>query len=174
MSTDAQSPNDFVDDHAKAVRPHDWQRGYLVPSERVKIAFDSLDIFVVTNDDPFLISDSRIATMGYGQPESNARHVANARLDVWCAENVEKSVNELRARRADLEHTLVLHTIAAGLPSLITGGKPLGEPGRAIVAICDVEGRLLSIGVGVPEPDELLAMVEDAQVALWIRKRFMI
>ncbi len=162
MFTFSQSPSRSLLGRAEADRPNFLQRVRNAPSERARIAFDTLDIFVITNDDPFLIGDQPIATLEYVQQKTIESKESIAKRDVWCAEVVESSINEILVRRTDLEHTLVLQTIAAGLPSFITGGQPLGEPGRAIVAICDVEGRLLSLGIGVPEPDELLLMVEDA------------
>jgi hypothetical protein len=88
-----------------------------------------------------------------------------AKLDakLWCRLLFERMYRRSLQARRDLADHCNLQFLPAGVSKSLTAGKPRSRPARAIVAICDAKYRLLSLTVGVPEADEFLTIIEDAQ-----------
>ncbi len=106
-------------------------------------------LMVITNDDPFL--SSRPDQPGAAAPT------------LWCVSQMESAFSALLRDRPDLEDRLVLQGFAAGLPQVLTDGEARQLASRVVIALCDAEYRVLGFHIGVPNRDDLLAFVEDAE-----------
>ena len=111
----------------------------------------SLVVMLITNDDGF-------ATRPTGKGKRGELNVSP-----WCTPIFGHAYRTALQTRPDLKDRCFLQFLPAGVPTLLTGGNPRNKPERAIVAICDGNYRLLSMVVGVPDADEFLTMIEDAQ-----------
>ncbi|MDA9859296.1 hypothetical protein N9D23_14350 [Rubripirellula sp.] len=119
-------------------------------------------LLVVTDDDPF---QSKAAPRS--QPKSDTKQVEVERVieepPVWCGRLIAKAFGKALKVRPDLSDKLSLQALSAGLPPELTGGVSSTQPSRAIVFLCDTRYRLLAFCVGVPDVDQLMTMIEDAQ-----------
>ncbi len=126
-----------------------WQSAFAPLS--AKDANHSLAVILITNDDA--------AETIKPAKDDDVQEVA----DLWCKLNFEWSFRKAIRTRADLAEHCHLQFLPAGTAKTLTGGSSRNQPARAIVAVCDVNYRLLSLSVGVPEADEVLTIIEDAQ-----------
>ncbi|MGB7342906.1 MAG: hypothetical protein WBD20_01725 [Pirellulaceae bacterium] len=106
---------------------------------------DKLVLLLITNDVAFATDDT------------------DAPRQLWCTPIVESVVRSAMKSRSDLKDKLVLQPVAAGTPKLLSNGVDRNQPQRAIVVLCDVNYKLLSLQVGVPDDRNLLTMIEDGQ-----------
>ncbi len=111
----------------------------------------SLVVMLITNDDAF--AAIKPPAKEGGQPQ----------VTQWCRPNLQHAYRKALAARPDLKDRCFLQYLPAGTPQQLTGGHDRNQPERAIVAICNGNYQLLSLVVGVPDSDELLTMIEDAQ-----------
>ncbi len=113
----------------------------------------SMVVMLITNDDAF----------GLLKAKEAAEVDVVGQVPPWCQIVFERSYRKALGTRPDLKGRCFLQYLPAGMPQSLTGGSPRNQPSRAIIAICDGNYQLLSLGVGVPDSDELLTMIEDAQ-----------
>ncbi|NND99177.1 MAG: hypothetical protein HKN47_17810 [Pirellulaceae bacterium] len=113
---------------------------------------ETLVLMVITNDDSFRTRD------------------ADTARPLWCSGMIESAYQKALQTRPDLKGKVIFQSRAAGLPKELTGNQNRNQPSRAIVAICDSGYRLLSIGVGVPDVDGILTLIEDAQNVATLRQ----
>lgn len=127
-----------------------WQTSFspVSPSEPF-----SMTVVLITSDDAF---------DAITQPKEDGRPL---KVSPWCKRALEDAYRRTLRMRPDLKDRCVVQFLPAGPPGELTGRKPRSQPSRAIVAICDGNYRLLAMTVGVPDADEMLTMVEDAQQA---------
>lgn len=114
-----------------------------------------LIVFLITDEDPFAWTKAKL-----DQADKNR---LGGGPDVWCGREFRRSFQKLFVSRPDLKDRCIAQRVVAGLPFNLTGGVRRTLPPRAMVAICDGNYRLASLAVGVPEPDDLLRLIEDAQ-----------
>lgn len=122
-----------------------WQMGFQTAS--ASDGASSLVMLVTTND---------IASNDINSAEDNEPVV-------WCQDEIESAYGKLLSDRPDLNQRLRLQHIRAGWPKELTGGETRSTPKRAVVAICDGDFHLLSFVVGVPDTDQMLTLIEDAE-----------
>ena len=137
-----------------------WDQAFVTisPSE----GHDQLILVVITNDDPFRRLDEQEAG-DEQRPEASP-------LTLWCEPLIVDAVNDAGSIRPQLSSTLRLQKLAAGLPLELTSASKSRDPARAVTAVCDSDYRLLALAVGVPDGDELLTLVEDAEeVRRWMQ-----
>lgn len=116
-------------------------------------------LVVITNDDPFLSARPDQA------PDPDAD-----KPTLWCVSQIESAFNSLLRDRPDLEDRIALQGFAAGLPQVLTDGEARRLASRVVMALCDAEYRVLGFHVGLPDREELLAFVEDAEEVARFRK----
>ena len=128
-----------------------WQRSFSSPS-----AVDeplSKVMVVITSDD----SDG----------EYDFSSARNPKVPLfWCQSNVQQAVSNAIKQQPDLLQKTDFQVLHVGIPNRLTGGKDRNKPSRCVVAICDRQFRLLSLGVGVPDSNYLLTLLEDADQVL--------
>ena len=107
-------------------------------------------LMVITNDEPF----------GSASPDEQ-REAGQPTL--WCVSQIESGFNSLLRDRPDLSDRFVLQGFAAGMPQVLTGGEPSQLASRVLIALSDADYRLLGLHIGVPDKDDLIAFVEDAE-----------
>ncbi|MDG2224553.1 MAG: hypothetical protein P8L85_24440 [Rubripirellula sp.] len=131
-----------------------------------------LVLLVITNDDPFQAeehtpSPPKSGTEKSGTEKSDIKKSEGELVieepPVWCGRLLAKAIGKALKVRPDLNDNLSLQALSAGLPPELTAGVPSNQPARAIVFLCDTQYRLLALSVGVPDVDQLLQMIEDAQ-----------
>lgn len=121
-----------------------------------------LVLIAITNDDPFPRTGRALS-----RRDDNAKPT---RLPTWCDPVLAHAYRKALQERPDLREILQLQSIRAGLPRELTGGVDRNTPSRAIVAICDGNYRLLAIAVGVPDANDLLGLIEDAEETRSLRQ----
>lgn len=133
-------------------------------------ADDKLAIVLITNDEQ--IVENKIADPAAEKAdadpvkgEKRREKIADIKQPVWCKADFEFSFRRAVSKRQGISGLCALQYQAAGMPKHLCGGQDRNQPSRCFVAICDGHYRLLSICVGVPGPDQLLTMIEDAQQA---------
>lgn len=126
-----------------AAEPLKWRPGFELLSGGSE-GMPKLVVSVITND----VSDH--------QQSEEAR-------PPWCDGALQRRFTALLQRRADLAEKLVLQTVPAGRPPILTGGSSEGQVKRAVIAFCDEQYRLLGFCVGVPNVEELHDLIEDAE-----------
>ncbi|MCS7471720.1 hypothetical protein NZK35_34170 [Stieleria sp. ICT_E10.1] len=114
-----------------------------------------LIVFLITDEDPFQWTKAKLDTADKSRLGGGP--------DVWCGPNFRRSFQKLFVKRPDLKDRCIAQRVVAGLPANLTANAPRSLPPRAITAICDGQYRLLHFSVGVPEPDDLIQMIEDAE-----------
>lgn len=112
-------------------------------------------VFLITDEDPFEWTKAKL--------DKADKNRLGGGPDVWCGADFRRSFVKLLSARPDLKDRCIAQRVVAGLPGNLTGDAPRTLPSRAIVAICDGQYRLLNFSVGVPEPDDLLHLIEDAE-----------
>ena len=122
-----------------------WQTGFQTASSS-EVA-SSLVMLVITND---IASNDITSTDDAGSV-------------VWCQNEIESAYGNLLSDRPDLNQRLRLQHIRAGWPKELTGGEPRSNPKRAVIAICDSSFHLLAFVVGVPDTEQMLTLIEDAE-----------
>ena len=119
-------------------------------------------LLVITDDDPF-----QSKATPQSQPKSDTKQIGGEVVieepPMWCGHLIAKAIGKALKVRPDLSDKLSLQALSAGLPPELTGGSSSNQPRRAIVFLCDTRYRLLAFCVGVPDMDQLLTMIEDAQ-----------
>ncbi|GAA5505865.1 hypothetical protein [Novipirellula caenicola] len=115
-----------------------WEKPFQTRSESA--ADKSLILILVTNDDPFDVDAGG-----------------------WAGELIEEPIAELAQQRMGFAERVTTQFLPAGIPSVLTAGESRNVPARAIVAICNRDYRLLSFCVGIPDTDELVTLIEDAE-----------
>lgn len=116
-----------------------------------------LVVFLITDEDPFAWTKAKLE-------QANNNRLGGG-PDVWCGREFRKSFQKLFVSRPDLKDLCIAQRVVAGLPSNLTAGVRRPLPSRAIIAICDGNYRLLTLSVGVPQSDDLLRLIEDAEEA---------
>ncbi len=114
-----------------------------------------LIVFLITDD------DSEIWTRLRLDRADKAR--LGVSMDVWCGREFRRAFQKLFESRPDLKGRCIAQRIAAGIPMNLRGDVPSALPKRAIVAICDGQYRLLNFSVGVPDAEDLVYQIEDAE-----------
>jgi hypothetical protein len=114
-----------------------------------------LIVFLITDEDPFVWTEAQL-------DKADKSRLGGA-PDVWCGREFRRSFNKMFVDRPDLRDRCIAQRVVAGLPAVLTGGRPRGLPPRTIVAICDGNYRMLTLAVGVPDPEELVRLIEDAE-----------
>jgi hypothetical protein len=112
-----------------------------------------LVFIVITNDDP--LDDL--------SGDAAAKSQTDKPAILWCKPIIESVFKRVLRSRPDLKDHYVLQPIAAGTPKLLTNGIDRTQPERAMLALCDSDYRLLALQIGVPDIDEMLTLIEDAQ-----------
>lgn len=79
----------------------------------------------------------------------------------WCQRSVERAVVKCEEVRAGTE--IQLQYQFAGAPGILNKDRPKVGPRRAICLICDSQSHVFSFCIGVPNGDQLLALLEDAE-----------
>ena len=131
-----------------------WQTAFTPVSHEQ--TSETLVLLLITNDDAFI---DRAAPAGV-QPENEPEKVAH---HGWCARDLEHTCKLILKSRPDIEHRLRLQSIFAGTPSELSGGAAINSPARVVLVICDSNYKLLALSTGIPDEDELLTLLEDAQ-----------
>ncbi|WP_182865093.1 hypothetical protein [Stieleria mannarensis] len=116
-----------------------------------------LVVFLITDEDPFEWTKAKL-----DQADKNR---LGGGPDVWCGPDFRRSFQKLFVSRPDLKDRCIVQRVVAGLPKNLTGNVARTLPPRAITAICDGQYRLLNFNVGVPEPNDLVRLIEDAEEA---------
>ena len=156
---------------AKDPRPLNWQPSFSTIS--ASKADNALVLLVITNADPFLkqnvaSEDEPNAPANQAAPDQNKAPLATP--DIWCATTLTDACRHLIQARPDLEDRLQLQSVSAGIPLQLSDGVPQNRPERAIVLVCDGNYRLLAIRIGVPDNEDLITLVEDAEDVRTIRE----
>ncbi|WP_144057884.1 hypothetical protein [Novipirellula maiorica] len=115
-----------------------WDKPF--SSQPQSLANNTLVLLLITNDDPFDVVPGG-----------------------WAGELMEEPIAEVSQQRIGLRDRLATQFLPTGIPSSLTAGEPRNLPPRAVVAICNSDYRLLSLCVGIPETNELSALIEDAE-----------
>ena len=114
-----------------------------------------LIVFLITDEDPFQWTKAKL--------DKADKSRLGGGPDVWCGPDFRRSFQKLFVKRPDLKDRCIAQRVVAGLPANLTADVARTLPPRAITAICDGQYRLLHFSVGVPEPDDLIQMIEDAE-----------
>ena len=114
-----------------------------------------LIVFLITNEDPFAWTEAKL--------DKADKNRLGGGPDVWCGADFRRAFEKLFEGRPDLKNRCIVQRVVAGLPTNLTGGRPRALPQRAIVGVCDGEYRLLSFAVGVPQAEDLIRLIEDAE-----------
>ena len=134
-----------------------WSRAFSANSGRNSDR--SLVLIYITDDAPF----DRARRRAGG---SDLEPVETEGPRIWCRDEAERTIRRLLADRPQLASRIELQSLAAGMPTCLTGGKPAGQPSRVITLVCDPTYRLLAFSVGVPNPEELITLIEDGEDVL--------
>lgn len=118
-------------------------------------AESKLVLFLVTDQDPMEWAKAKQKAEGQNRLPGS--------LDVWCGREFRRSFQDVLILRPDLKDRCIVQRVVAGLPANLTGGTALPLPPRALVAICDGHYRLLNFSVGVPQADDLIDFIEQAE-----------
>ncbi len=149
---------------ASAVGEEAWQQNFELkwsaPFKAISASTSPLVFMVITNDDPF--DDSRHNPAGKAQTDKTA--------PLWCNSIIESVFKNVLRSRPDLTDHYVLQSFAAGTPKLLTNGIDRNQPERAMLAVCDSHYRLLAFQIGVPDHNEMLTLIEDAQFVQTLRQ----
>lgn len=156
---------------AKDPCPLNWQPSFSTIS--ASKADNALVLLVITNADPFLKQDDAPenepnAPANQAAPDQNKTPLATP--DIWCATTLTDACRHLIQARPDLEDRLQLQSVSAGIPLQLSDGVPQNRPERAIVLVCDGNYRMLAIRIGVPDNEDLITLVEDAEDVRAIRE----
>lgn len=134
----------------------DWQAAFTVLSADNQA--NKLVLMLVTNDDAF--HDS---TMAKTDRKVAAAQPADQATYGWCALDFHQSCQRMLKLRPDLKDKISFQSIIAGTPSELSGGKASDSPKRVVLFVCDNTYHLLALSIGIPNADELLTIIEDAQ-----------
>ena len=151
--------------------PLNWQPSFSTIS--ASKADNALVLLIITNADPFSSADDTAQqdpNAPANQAPPNQKKTPLPTPDIWCANALTDSCRHLIQARPDLEDRLQLQSISAGIPSQLSGGVPRNQPERAIVLVCDGSYRLLAIRIGVPDSEDLITLIEDAEDVRAIRE----
>jgi hypothetical protein len=114
-----------------------------------------LVMFLITDEDPLVWTKANLNNVD--------KNRLGGRPDVWCGREFRRAFQKMFEARPDLKDRCIVQRVVAGFPANLTGGVRRTLPPRAIVAICDGQYRLLNFCVGVPEPEDLMGLIEDAE-----------
>ena len=140
--------------------PLPWEKAFQVVSASNKK--ERLVIVLITNEDPFLAAEAETNDEAKGNDEelgAGSQHRSSA----WCVDSLEEAFRETLASRPDLRGRISMQSVVAGIPEVLTDGKNVNSPARAVLVVCDSKYRLLSLMVGVPDGAALLTLVEDGE-----------
>ena len=134
----------------------DWQAAFTVLSADNQA--NKLVLMLVTNDDAF-----HGPTMAKTDRKVAAAQPADQATYGWCALDFYQSCQRMLKLRPDLKDKISFQSIIAGTPSELSGGKASDSPKRVVLFVCDNTYHLLALSIGIPNADELLTIIEDAQ-----------
>lgn len=141
----------------------DWQAAFTLLSTENQAS--KLVLMLVTNDDAFLD-----LPMNAGGHKVNAAQPVGQGKHGWCAAEFHRSCQRMLKLRPDLRDRISLQSIIAGTPSELSGGKTSNTPKRVVLFVCDNTYHLLSLSIGIPNADDLLTLIEDAQEVKTLRE----
>ncbi len=162
-TSDESTSNESTSDESTSDESVPWRK----PFEPISASqeTDALVLVLITNEDPFSLAE----TTNEQVSENELAAGSSWKPPVWCADVLEQAYRKALVTRADLRGRIVVQSIAAGLPKELTGGTDVNKPARAVLAICDGHYRLLSFMVGVPDGEDLLTLIEDAEDVAIVR-----
>lgn len=131
-----------------------WQAPFTVLST---VNPDSkLVLILVTNDDAFYKHPAGANQPVAAQPPGVAQQG-------WCAAEFHHTCQQVLQLRPDLKDKISFQSIFAGTPSELSGGQPHTSPKRVVCFLCNKHYKLLALSIGIPNADDLLTLIEDAQ-----------
>ena len=148
------SPGDQTDtksavpDKSKSAEPAPAELRWQTPFSPIsgRASKSNFVVMLITNDDPYA--------------KASTDDVAPR---IWCDSLFTAAYRKTLQRRPDLKEKLILQKLPAGLPEYLTTVAPRNHPARAMTLVTDSQYRLMSIMVGVPDSDDLVTLLEDAQ-----------
>ncbi|MCC9602520.1 hypothetical protein LOC67_18365 [Stieleria sp. JC731] len=82
---------------------------------------------------------------------------------LWCESLLQAAVADATKLRPGLKEQFVIQRVAAGLPSNVFSDPTQILPRQSILFICDRQLRVMNFCVGVPDSDDLLRLLEEAE-----------
>jgi hypothetical protein len=137
-----------------------WQAPFTVLS--AENPDSKLVLMLVTNDDAFYKYPAAANKPVAGRLPGVAQQAGHV-YQGWCAAEFHRTCEQVLKLRPDLKDKISLQSVLAGTPSELSGGHAHTSPKRVVCFLCDKHYKLLALSIGIPNADDLLTLIEDAQ-----------
>ena len=137
-----------------------WQSPFTVLS--AENPDSKLVLILVTNDDAFYKHPAAANKPVAAQPPGVSQQADHAQQG-WCVAEFHHTCQRVLKLRPDLKDKISLQSVFAGTPSELSGGNAHTSPKRVVCFLCDKHYKLLAFSIGIPNSDDLLTLIEDAQ-----------